>query len=73
MRRAISCVRKNGAAQIDAHHLVVAFRRHVKDVAALAHRNAGIVDEAIEAAEGGECFFGERRRWFSDPAILPCR
>ena len=45
---------EEGAAQVDAHDLVVAGLGHFEDVDALARGHAGVVDEEVDAAPGGE-------------------
>jgi hypothetical protein len=44
--------------------------RHIEDVTAFAHRNTGIVDQALKAAESRKSAVGECRKiiYFSDVA-----
>ena len=54
--------KKERPAQIDVHQFVIALRRHVEYVATLLHRDAGIVNEAFEAAKGREDVVGHGRK-----------
>jgi hypothetical protein len=39
-------------AQVDVQTAIVALERDVEQVAAIKHRDAGVVDQAVEPAEG---------------------